>query len=686
MTLNLYKPTQFEIYTEEYLIETKRHKPDTSGITKQLTGRIRETYWHVNPINYSFYTEEEINILTDETEKVTNSGFDNSNYDLIVSEGDIIGSATSYEGRYYSANPETISRYKIIKKLGNGMFGQVFKAIDLTKNKEVALKVLKSKTGYFRQGMLEAIILSMLNDIYDVDGTKHSVRMYDHFLYCNHLCIVFELLGQNLYEVICENDYTGFNIMTVRKMMTQLLQCLDMLFDAHIVHCDIKPENLILDPQTNGIKIIDFGSACFDNYTLYTYVQSRHYRAPEIILGIPYNNSIDMWSAGCIAAELVIGIPLFPGSSEFNQLFKITDMLGKIPNELLAQGKKTSSYFNRLGSGENVKYIMKQPFEYEIENGIRLEPNKKYFKFKTLRELIMRIPLQIGGGAKEDITMISEMKLSLLHFIEGMLEYDPMKRWTPAQALQHPFITGRPFTSTWQPPYFCSQPRQPFKKQTITMSSNEFAKKCFGNDIQINGLTAAEYYDICTTSLQMGEVVNITCSNPFQLGPMTPESFRTIFESMKNGQHCLLPYQGRITRRKSSLRRENNPHRSQLKTSQLARKNAQSPMKIIQSISGNGSDEFLGGSIQPQRKRFESWNAGVKHAPVADYKLVNKLDFDPKDIGSVKLENSYVDVRTRKDAIVQEPSNVNIPIVPIPIRSETTEEQFEFAPLFIFGK
>ena len=106
-------------------------------------------------------------------------------------------------------------------------------------------------------------------------------------------------------------------------------------------------------------------------------------------------------------------------------------------------------------------------------------------------------------------------------------------------------------------------------------------------------------------------------------------------------------------------------------------------------MSGNTGDDFLGGgSYQPQapRKRFESWNAGVKRAPVADYKLVSKLDFNPEEIGSVKLENSYVDVRNRKHAIVQEPSNVNIPIVPIPIRSETTEEQFEFAPLFIFGK
>ena len=99
-----------------------------------------------------------------------------------------------------------------------------------------------------------------------------------------------------------------------------------------------------------------------------------------------------------------------------------------------------------------------------------------------------------------------------------------------------------------------------------------------------------------------------------------------------------------------------------------------------------GSEEFLGSHVGPTRKRFESWNAGLRKAPITDFKLVSKLDFDPKDIGSVKLENSYVDPLTREHTIVQEPSNVNIPIVPIPIREEISDEQFEFAPLFIFGK
>ena len=74
--------------------------------------------------------------------------------------------------------------------------------------------------------------------------------------------------------------------------------------------------------------MIDFGSACHERQTVYTYIQSRFYRSPEVLLGIPYNAAIDMWSLGCIAVELFLGLPLFPGTSEYNQITRIVEMLG----------------------------------------------------------------------------------------------------------------------------------------------------------------------------------------------------------------------------------------------------------------------------------------------------------------------------------------------------------------------
>jgi dual specificity tyrosine-phosphorylation-regulated kinase 2/3/4 len=85
-----------------------------------------------------------------------------------------------------------------------------------------------------------------------------------------------------------------------------------------LIHCDLKPENILLKQENkSGIKIIDYGSSCFMGQRIYTYIQSRFYRAPEIILGVPYTTAIDMWSFGAIIAELYTGFPLFPGESEF---------------------------------------------------------------------------------------------------------------------------------------------------------------------------------------------------------------------------------------------------------------------------------------------------------------------------------------------------------------------------------
>jgi dual specificity tyrosine-phosphorylation-regulated kinase 2/3/4 len=103
-----------------------------------------------------------------------------------------------------------------------------------------------------------------------------------------------------------------------------------------VIHCDLKPENILLkDPTKSGIKIIDFGSSCFQDERVYTYIQSRFYRAPEIILGIPYTTCIDMWSFGCIMAEFCIGYPIFPGEDEMEQLGMIMEVCGLPENEVL---------------------------------------------------------------------------------------------------------------------------------------------------------------------------------------------------------------------------------------------------------------------------------------------------------------------------------------------------------------
>jgi dual specificity tyrosine-phosphorylation-regulated kinase 2/3/4 len=121
---------------------------------------------------------------------------------------------------------------------------------------------------------------------------------------------------------------------------------LKYLREQDVIHCDLKPENILLkSPEKSGIKIIDFGSSCFSDERIYTYIQSRFYRAPEIILGIPYTTAIDMWSFGCILTELCTGIPIFPGESEHEQLSLIMQVVGLPPDYLLTQATRKANFF-----------------------------------------------------------------------------------------------------------------------------------------------------------------------------------------------------------------------------------------------------------------------------------------------------------------------------------------------------
>ena len=113
--------------------------------------------------------------------------------------------------------------------------------------------------------------------------------MYDYFAYRSHLCIVYELLSASLFDKLKDGQFTGFSYIPTRFFTHQILESMSFYKEQGIIHCDLKPENILfrLSPATD-IKLIDFGSACFEGYEVYQYIQSRFYRAPEILLGISY--------------------------------------------------------------------------------------------------------------------------------------------------------------------------------------------------------------------------------------------------------------------------------------------------------------------------------------------------------------------------------------------------------------
>ena len=119
--------------------------------------------------------------------------------------------------------------------------------------------------------------------------------------------------------------------------------------EAGVIHCDLKPENILFtaNEKHDTVKIIDFGSSCFHFKSGFTYVQSRYYRAPEILLGLPYDHAVDMWSFGCIIAELYTGRPLFPAIDENELLEFFTLIIGRVPHHMIHNAKKRHKFFHR---------------------------------------------------------------------------------------------------------------------------------------------------------------------------------------------------------------------------------------------------------------------------------------------------------------------------------------------------
>jgi serine/threonine protein kinase len=241
-------------------------------------------------------------------------------------------------------------RYQVMDTLGQGSFGQVLKVFDHKTKAPLALKIIRNKNKFLRQAAVEARILTHLARV-DVNDEYNVVHMKECFQFRKHTCFTFELLSYNLYEFLKFNKFQGLSLELIRRLAGQILIALKMLSECNIIHCDLKPENILLKhPKKSAIKVIDFGSSCYTTERLYKYIQSRYYRAPEVILGMPYSPAIDVWSFGCICAELYTGRPLFPGTTECDQLHCIMEVKGVPPSEILEQASRKMLFFDEMGS------------------------------------------------------------------------------------------------------------------------------------------------------------------------------------------------------------------------------------------------------------------------------------------------------------------------------------------------
>ncbi|QQP41410.1 Uncharacterized protein FKW44_015767, partial [Caligus rogercresseyi] len=225
-----------------------------------------------------------------------NEGFDDENYDYVIVRGE-----------------KFLDRYEIDSLIGKGSFGQVVKAYDTQESSYVAIKIIKNKRPFLLQAQIEVRLLELMNST-DSGDKYHVVKLKHHFTWKKHLCLVFELLSYNLYDLLRNTNFRGVSLNLTRKFAQQIATALLFLSwsELRIIHCDLKPENILLcNPKRSAIKIVDFGSSCQLGKRIYLYIQSRFYRSPEVLLGIPYDLAIDMWSLGCILVEMHTGEPLF---------------------------------------------------------------------------------------------------------------------------------------------------------------------------------------------------------------------------------------------------------------------------------------------------------------------------------------------------------------------------------------
>ncbi|KAM6582456.1 hypothetical protein CsatB_009458 [Cannabis sativa] len=311
-------------------------------------------------------------------------------------------------------NAVIAGRYYVTEYLGSAAFSRVVQAHDLHTGVDVCLKIIKNDKDFFDQSLDEIKLLKFVNKN-DPADERHILRLYDYFYHQEHLFIVCELLRANLYEFQKFNQESGeeayFTSRRLQAITRQCLEALDFLHDLGIIHCDLKPENILVKSYKRcEIKVIDLGSSCFQTDNLCLYVQSRSYRAPEVILGLPYNNKIDLWSLGCILAELCSGEVLFPNDGVVMILARMIGMLGPIDLEMLEMGRESNKYFSE---------------EFDL-----------YYINEETDQLEYIIP--------EESSLEHHLRVTdsgLMDFIRSLLEINPERRPTAKEALQHPWLS-----------------------------------------------------------------------------------------------------------------------------------------------------------------------------------------------------------------------------------------------------
>jgi serine/threonine protein kinase len=395
---------------------------------------------------------------------------------------------------HFQLTPETRvlkdGRYTIENLIGKGTFGKVFIAWDSKYQERVALKIVRDVPKYYESACVEAHILRNIYKQMKESGQnpKLCMKLYSTFEVNRHLVFVTELLGESLYQVIKLNAHHGFPLQVARIIAQQILHAVSFLHNKMaLIHTDLKLENIVFVtrgdfiqrpviyhkhgveslvriniPRDFRIKLIDFGGGTYYVGEKRTrVVNTRQYRSPEVILGLGWERPADLWSVGCILAELYTGDLLFATHNDLEHLGLMERLLEPWKfNSLMCSGNEklvlnSSRRDGKRGSPDSTSKAGEEvdAFDQNVdahygkiegyeEEGKVFDVNiaslsSGSYDYVKKQMNIMDVLFSVRGG--------EEGLDGYVRLIRNLLHVDPRKRYTPTRGLRSRTFKGRDY-------------------------------------------------------------------------------------------------------------------------------------------------------------------------------------------------------------------------------------------------
>ena len=281
------------------------------------------------------------------------------------------------------------NQFVLIDAIGSGAFSNVFKAVNMQKKTFCALKIIRNEPRFESAAKMELKILRKTKEANKTSSV--CIHLQCHFAFKGHQCLSFKLFGPSILDVLKNQKYKRLSNEMIQTVAFQIFEAIAFLHSLKIIFTDLKPENIIFvdsDPligcaSDTRIKLIDFGSAVFGSANGHGHghmIQTRHYRAPEVILGMRWMEAVDVWSVGCVLLELLNGKLIFATNCSIDHLHQIGKVIGPIPAELI-----------RACNAKKFKILFDDKRQLNMKNAkiSRMQPNElnKYFDLHNVQEM-----------------------------------------------------------------------------------------------------------------------------------------------------------------------------------------------------------------------------------------------------------------------------------------------------------